>query len=391
MSDAEVIVVGGGPAGAATASRLAAAGVDVLVLDRARFPREKACAEFLSPGTVDALSRLGVLDAASVGGAWQRGIRIVSAGAEFTLVYDGDRRGLGIARPVLDTLLLQQSVACGARVREGVTALAAVREHGRVTGVRVRDAAGAKAVLTAELVVVADGLRSRVARSLGLDRPAPWPRRLGFVAHVRHAAPSQFGLMAVGDGRYCGVATVGGGETSVGLAVESGWRGSDESASALFTRTIGSLPAARDALAGAIRATSIRGAAPLARAVRGVSVPGCLLVGDAAGFTDPFTGEGVHRALRGAELAADAAVEALGRHDRHPVRYTAARDREFASKQRACLLLQAVLAAPPLFEYCLRRAAKRRRPAGVLAGVFGDYVPAGAMFRPAVLADLVRP
>jgi flavin-dependent dehydrogenase len=130
---------------------------------------------------------------------------------------------------------------------------------------------------------------------------------------------------------------------------------------------------------------------PLARAVARVSGPGYLLVGDAAGFTDPFTGEGVNRALRGAELAADAVVGALARHDRDPVTYAAARRQAFAMKQRACLLLQALLGAPSLFEYCLRRAARRDRAAGALAGVFGDYLPAETLFRPAVLAGLVRP
>lgn len=391
MSDAEVIVVGAGPAGAATASRLAAAGVDVLVLDRARFPREKACAEFLSPGTVEALEGLGLLEAASAAGSPQRGIQIVTENAQLTLVYEDGRRGLGIARPVLDTLLLRQAVGSGARLREGVTAVAAVRERGSVRGVRVRDGSGAEVVLTADLVVVADGLRSRVARSLGLEGTVRWPHRLGLVAHVRNAAPREFALMAVGRGRYCGVAAIGGGETSIGLAVSPGWRGPGEPASALFARTVASLPAAREAVAGSIRTNPIRGAGPLARSVRRVAGPGYLLVGDAAGFTDPFTGEGVHRALRGAELAADAVVKALGRRDSDPVGYAAARHDAFASKQRACLLLQAALAVPALFDYCLLRAARRRRPARILAGVFGDYVCARSMFRPAVLADLVRP
>ena len=115
MSDAEVIVVGAGPAGAATAARLAAEGVDVLLLDRARFPREKACAEFLSPGTVDALARLGVLEQAAALGAWQRGMRVVTPGADFTLAYEPGKRGLGIARTALDSLLVENAVAAGAR------------------------------------------------------------------------------------------------------------------------------------------------------------------------------------------------------------------------------------------------------------------------------------
>ena len=150
------------------------------------------------------------------------------------------------------------------------------------------------------------------------------------------------------------------------------------------------LPSLRD-LADAERTTPIRGLAPLARRVRRVAGPGYLLVGDAAGFTDPFTGECVFRALRGAELAADAVRHALARSDGEPVGYVRARRDTFAAKQLACLGLQAALAAPRLFDHCLRRAQARERAGLALAGVFGDYLPATAAMRPAVLADLVRP
>ena len=388
---ADVVVVGAGPAGAATAARLAAAGVDVLLLDRARFPRDKACAEFLSPGAVAELSRAGVLEAAAAAGAWQRGMRIVSGGSEFVLAYDGGRRGLGIARRTLDALLVDRAVACGARVREGVAVTGAVACAGRVTGVRVRGEDRSERTVEAGLVVGADGFRSPVARSLGLERPAPRPRRLGLVAHVRGAACDGVGLMAVGAGGYCGVASVGGAKTSVGLAISPNYRRSGEPVSEFFDRSVAALPPARGALAGAERTTAIRGATPLARRVARVAGPGYLLVGDAAGATDPFTGEGVLRALRGAELAADAAGAALLRPDRDPVGYAAARRAAFAAKDRACLVLQALLATPALLEYCLRRAARRPCAARVLAGVFGDYVPAETFFCPRLFADLLRP
>jgi geranylgeranyl reductase family protein len=387
MTDAEVIVVGGGPAGAATATSLAAEGLHVLVLDRAAFPRDKACAEFLSPGAVAALERLGVLEDAAAAGAWQEGMRIASDRASFTARYADGRRGLGIARPVLDRLLLERARAAGAEVRERTDVGGALVERGVVTGVRLRGGG----TLRARFVVAADGLRSPVARSLGLERRPRWPRRLGLVARVRGAPPSGLGVMAVGRGAYCGVAAVGGGEASVGVAVSPGTRRPGEPAEELFERILASIAPARDAVADAPRVTAIRGVAPLARRVSRVSGPGYLLVGDAAGFTDPFTGEGIHRALRGAELASAAVGRALARPDREPAGYAEARREAFAAKERACLVLQAALARPALFDYCLRRAETRERVARVLTGVFGDYVPAETALRPVLVAELVRP
>lgn len=387
MTDAEVIVVGGGPAGAATAARLSGAGFDVLVLDRAAFPREKACAEFLSPGAVDGLAQLGMLDLVGAHGAWQLGMRIVSERSAFTVRYRDGQRGLGIPRPTLDALLLDRARKAGARVHERTGVVGALVERGFVSGVRLRNGR----TLRARFVVAADGLRSPVARSLGLERAPRWPQRLGLVARVRGVEASPYGLMAVGRGGYCGVAAVGGGETSVGMAVAERTRFAGESAAALFARMVASLPAVREATAGSARTTAIRGLAPLARRVRRVSGPGYLLVGDAAGSTDPFTGEGVFRALRGAELAAAAVTRALAHPGLLPDGYAAARRDAFAAKELACLGLQVALAAPGLFDHCLRRAGSRERAARTLAGVFGDYLPAQAALRPSVLADLVRP
>ncbi|HZG36360.1 MAG TPA: FAD-dependent monooxygenase, partial [Gaiellaceae bacterium] len=253
MTAADVLVAGAGPAGAATAAALAAEGLHVLVLDRAAFPRDKACAEFLSPGAVAALGRLGVLDAAAAAGVWKEGLRIVAAGGELTLRYREGQRGLGISRPVLDDLLLRRAREAGAEVRERTDVAGALLEHGRVCGVRLRDGRE----LRARFVVAADGLHSPVARSLGLERPARWPRRLGLVARMRGIAPTSLGLMAVGREGYCGVASVGGGETSVGLAVTPAARRPDESAETLFARILDALPAARRAVAGGDRVGSI--------------------------------------------------------------------------------------------------------------------------------------
>src|SRR5207248_2415180 len=191
--DAQVLVVGGGPAGASTAWHLARAGVDTLVLDRARFPRDKTCAECLSPETARLLDAMGALDALEPSGAKLHGM-IVRApnGAEIRGAFvaaHGWRAprdwGLAVSRRVLDATLLARARDAGARVRERVRVADVVRDGDRVTGVRLLDAGGRASELRASLVVGADGLRSVVARRLALARTRRWPRRLALVAHWR--------------------------------------------------------------------------------------------------------------------------------------------------------------------------------------------------------------
>jgi menaquinone-9 beta-reductase len=407
--DAEVLVVGGGPAGSTTAALLARRGHDVLLLDRAAFPREKACAEYLSPGVVDVLERIGALNAirqADV--AWPRGMRIQTQHAGVDITYptsDAGSRGrcsLGIPRSLFDTLLLNHARASGARVQERTFVTGAVVEAGQVTGVRARAATGdtshgssenAGAVtLRARVVVAADGLRSAVVHSLGLERPVRWPRRLGLVARYAGVrALGNTGEMHVGHRLYCGLAPVGGDLVNVGLVGEMGSRHAGESREQLFERRLGELPGATRTLAGARRVTSVRGVGPLARRVRQVTGPGYLLVGDAAGFLDPFTGEGVYRALRGAELAADAGERALQRPDCLPVGYTAARHLAFAEKERVTWLIQLFMTSPRWFDYVLGNLARRPALGAVFGGILGDYRPARPALRPGFLAALLRP
>ena len=394
---AEVLVVGGGPAGAMTAALLARRGRDVLVLEKARFPREKPCAEYLSPGVVAILQRAGVLDAVrAAGAAWPAGMHVDNGRASFLVAYHSPggveaRTALGIPRPVFDQLLLDYARRCGARVWERWRVLAATVERGRVVGVRARASDG-EVELRAELVVGADGIHSVVARSLGLDLPVRWPQRLGLVARYAGVRGiERFGAMHVGHGLYCGLAPVGFGLVNVGLVGALQTRRPGESMVRYFERRLAELPGAAEALRGARRVTPLRGVGPLARRVRRVAGPGYLLVGDAAGFLDPFTGEGVYRALRGAELAACAIERALQRCDRLPIGYEQARQAAFADKERVCLLVQLFLGSPWGFDYVVRRLSARPHVARLLAGVLGDYRPARSALRPSYLWALLKP
>ncbi|HEY3082125.1 MAG TPA: NAD(P)/FAD-dependent oxidoreductase [Chloroflexota bacterium] len=387
---ADVVVVGGGPAGAATAALLARGDRRVTLLEKARFPREKACAEYLSPGVVDVLERLGAraaLDTLELGRP--RGMELVSPSGRFLLTYpDGaaERRPLCVARPRFDQALLDHAREGGVRVLEGGRALGAVTTGGRVVGVRTD-----RGEVAADFVVGADGLHSAIARSLGLERRTGWPRRLGLVARYRGVALNGAAEMHVGRALYCGLAPLGDGTVNVGLVVPLAAGPRDEPKERYFERRLADLPGVRAALRGASRVTPVRGVGPLRRRVHRVDGPGFLLVGDAAGFLDPFTGEGIFRALRGAELAAPAVDRALAQGGGRPTGYAAARRREFAAKEALCWLIQGFLLSPPLFGYALRRLAGRPALAATLARALGDYGPAAPALRPTYLWSLLRP
>jgi flavin-dependent dehydrogenase len=369
--DAEVIVVGAGPAGSTTAALLAGAGRDVLVLDKATFPREKACAEFLSPGVEDVLARVGSLARVErVAPARPPGIEIRRGDDRHLVLYE-NRRALGVRRSVFDAALLEHAVAEGARLLHA-RATRALVEDGRVTGVEVRHE-GVERRLRASLVVGADGLHSVVARSLALDLPPRWPHRLGLVARYGVGTPLGAAEMHVGARAYCGLTPVDGGLVTASLVVGLGAKPSGMASSRFFDLGLSRLTGVGGALDGAVRIGPVRGLGPLARRVRRTAGRGFVLVGDAAGFLDPFTGEGVYRAVAGAELAAAAIDRALRTPERHALDYERMRAAAFRDKERLCLLIQAVLASGPVFGGALRRLGRCPATAHLLSGMLGDY------------------
>jgi flavin-dependent dehydrogenase len=178
----DAVVVGGGPAGSATAARMAAAGLRVMVLDRATFPRPKPCGECLSPAAVEALGRLGVLDRVlGAGAAPVKGWRIhAGEAAPFEGRFPAERPGLALSRDRLDALLLNHARESGAEVRPEARVVELERDGGRIAGVRLVTGE----VVRARVVVGADGLRSVVVRRLGLLRRAPRLRKVALTAHL---------------------------------------------------------------------------------------------------------------------------------------------------------------------------------------------------------------
>lgn len=395
----DVLVAGAGPAGSACAIRLAGAGLRVALLDRSHFPRPKACAEYFSPGVVDCLERLGAWEeVVALPHARLDGMEIVAPSGRRHLVgYPADggpRRALALRREALDDALLERARRAGAEVLAGWSATGLRRDGTAVGGLLVRGPT-ASTELRAPLVIAADGVRSRLARDLGLAAPARWPARLGLIAHYGGVSRLDGrGEMHVGRGVYAGLAPLGNGEVSLGLVTSVPTARRLGNAEAVLGWTLRHLPAVAAALAGGRRLGALRGIAPLAQRCHRPFADGVVLVGDAAGFLDPFTGEGVFRALRGAELAAAVATEALRRGDTSAAAlapYAALRKRAFGAKDRLCLLIQAFVGAPALLEYALRRLPDRPLPATELAGALGDLHPAGRALAPGMLWALLRP
>ena len=403
---AEVVVVGGGPAGAATAWWLARAGIDVVVLDKARFPRPKPCSEYMSPQASRLLEEMGVLAEIESAGAAQLAGMVIRApnGALIRGVFAGAHRwrghrdrGLSLQRTLLDPILLQAARRAGARVVEGARVQDVVLDQaGRASGVSLATADGGTTTLPARLVIGADGLRSVVARRLGLTRMSRFPRRIALVTHYAGVSGmGELGEMHVERDGYLGVADVGNGLANVAVVIPAS-RADELSAGteAFLERWIASRPQLRDRFAGATRATPLRTTGPFASRARRAWAPGAALVGDAADFFDPFTGEGIYAALRGGELLAPYAVAAL--QARSPLgertaleAYDRARRHEFGGKWMVERMIGTAVAFPPLLERAAAVLSRRPAMADLLVGVTGDFVPASAVLNPAFLARLL--
>lgn len=405
--DAEVIVVGGGPAGAAVATFLAKAGREVILLDRARFPREKPCAEYLSPQASRVLDELGVLATVeAAGGAELSGMKIVSPNGtlfsgEFVSAH-GYRpfrdRGLAVRRLVLDALILENARRAGVEVRDGpawtVTGVEHEMQGSSVVSVR---GAGVTQVLRAPLIVGADGLRSVVARRAGLAGWRAWPSRYAVVAHyLGVAGVGAHGEMHVFRDGYVGLADVGGGVTNVAIVIPRSRAGAlNVGLDGFMDEWLARRERLLSRFLGAHRLTCPRVTGPFAWHARSAVARGVALVGDAADFFDPFTGEGIYAALRGAELLAPYAAAAVRESPERAAvalaAYERARRFEFKGKWRVERLVGTAVAFPAFMNRVARQLAHRPELADLLVGVAGDFVPAQRVLHPSFLLRLLLP
>jgi flavin-dependent dehydrogenase len=268
-------------------------------------------------------------------------------GARVRCAYGRGIRAFSIVRRDLDAALLDAAVAAGARVEDGVLVRGPLVDAAlRVRGVIIAGRDGRDVRVPAPLVIAADGRRSRIALPLGLVRQPRRPRRWAIGAYFNDVdGVGAFGEMHVRRGRYVGVAPVPGGLTNVCLVV-SGREASGDPAT-LLREAIAAEPMFRERFARARMVESPVVLGPLAVDAHAAGTAGLLLAGDAAGFIDPMTGDGLHFALRGGELAAHAALSALeeGRADAY-VQLERMRRQAFRSKWRFNRALRALAGSP---------------------------------------------
>ena len=308
----DVLIVGGGPAGAACALACRAAGRRVLVIERAVFPRDKVCGDCLNPDGWPVLARLGLEDA--VRALPHAALRTVEfqglSGAPIRLPLPERARGeIAVKRRALDQLLLETAAARGSEVRQG-RAVSAVRRVAEGYEVAFGDGGHGREKLqetaTARFLVAADGRNSVVARLTGLldDRRRPATDRVGLQTHV--PCPAEFGArveMRWFARGYGGLCPVGGGELNLSLA------GPPASLEGLKRWAREEFGVAAD---HPWRTIAPLDRAPAPRAAVAEGTAGIFLVGDAARVVEPFTGEGIYYALRTGELAAASIVAACG-------------------------------------------------------------------------------
>jgi flavin-dependent dehydrogenase len=351
----DVAIAGAGPAGALAAVILARAGLRVRVFDRARFPRHKLCGDTLNPGALEVLRRhVDVTPVVEQSGAIHGMLLTGPDGVRVTGRYTEGRAGRSITRAVLDQWLIERAIKAGAVLDENVIIRNVAVAEGRVAGV-IAGSTGHPLTHPARIVIAADGRRSAIAVGRGLSRQPRRPRRWAIGNYFFGVAGmTTLGEMHVRGGHYIGVAPVPGGLVNACLVV-SRPRSRDADAvplsrpQAMLESHLRADPelSARFADARPVEEPVMLG--PMAVDAAAAGEPGLLLAGDAAGFIDPMTGDGLRFALMGAELAAALVLETLAGKipiDSAHVELAARRRKAFQNKWRFNRTLRALVSSP---------------------------------------------
>ena len=316
--ETDVLIVGAGPGGSAAAYHLARHGIEVTLVDKASFPREKVCGDGLTPRAITSLEKMGV-DTEDPRFERHTGLRIYSRKTTLELPWptleDFPGYGLTMTRSSFDELLARRAQKAGAGLRERTEALSPVVDEGWVTGARLRELDGdAQIDVRARFVVAADGAASRFAAQAGVRRDPTKP--LGIAARryyriARHPGPWLEVWMDLWEGDalmpgYGWLFALADGSVNLGAGLLNTFKNfKDVSAQRVFGAFAKMLPPEWGVSEDTAEGPVLSGPLPMGMSRVPACIPGMLVVGDAAGMVNPFNGEGIAYAMESGELAAE--------------------------------------------------------------------------------------
>ncbi len=378
----DAVVVGGGPAGSSAALRIARDGRDVVVIERARFPRTKVCGEYLSPGACAALDELGLLSIVAAQAHPLRRISLAGFGTDPVSLRLPGAGALALARSRFDEMLLEAARAAGARIVGG-TFLRFSESPGGIA-VTYRDLEGVERSIEARTLIGADGAWSAVAQRAGMTGRRRSGGRWAVGGHLRGQPDSDALEMFVGPGGYYARNPLGGGTTNSMLVLPEASRG-DAAERAVLEITGGLRRFEGASLERQVAVGPLRYAPAVSARGR------VFLTGDAAGLLDPFVGQGMAIAMESSAHVATA-VDSILRGDR-----LARVTRVFASARRSAVFPRTVLAAAVdavirtrFLRARAERAIKRNPlPAEAILAAVAGAVPARTAFSARAIAGLL--
>lgn len=378
---ADVIVVGAGPGGSAAAANLARYGLDVLLLEKSDFPREKVCGDGLTPRTVKALINLGIDVSTEAGWIHNQGLRVYnSKGDHFDLPWPQLKSfpnfGMTRRRSEFDQLLAEHAESLGARLRTNTRVAGPIVEQGRIVGVKTSSGD----TYRAPIVVAADGNSARLAIAMGMMRNEKRPMGVAVRAYfqadhqtddwmeswveMRESAQGKSDLLP----GYVWIFGLGNGITNVGLGMlnTSPYFGKVDY-QGLLKRWLATVPQhwgyTEDNMIGKIQGAAL----PMAYNRGPAYANGLVLVGDSAGLVNPFNGEGISYAMESAQYAAEAIAQAhaLGFNSRASEKaledYPARIRSEYGGYFRLGTIFTKLIGNPKVMQLCVKYGLPRKQ------------------------------
>ena len=400
MDNADVRVIGGGPAGCSAAIGLSRLGYNVVLCDQAKFPRDKVCGEFISPAADPILDRLGILSRIeTLNPKRLKGVSISSfEGKEFSIDYPfqpglAERpTSLSVSRYELDSLFVEEAKRVGVEVREQYKVTEFLFEDDCVVGIRGWDGNKTSFSIHAPLVIDAGGRNALSLKKFHLKEEPAGGVKIAMAAHWEGAQiADDYCYMHVSDPGYTGISNVGSDRANVVLVVDRDSM-NGENPDKFYLDTVMKNSQRYKILRNAKCLESVRTVESLAFSVKSLPCGGLLMVGDAMGFIDPFTGEGIYLSLRSSEIAVEVAVKALENFNfsRDALNiYEVRRKKEFDKKFLLSRVLQKLICSQFFCNQVVRALRGDRDLAETLVGVIGDLEPAETVVSSRFLMQLV--